>query len=299
MIAARAMSPRAALWLTAVANGAGPFLFGVAVATTIGHEVVAEAAITVPVIAAALVAAVAWNLLTWGLGIPSSSSHTLVGGMIGAAVAAQGGDAILLRGLTKVLIALFVSPPLGLLAGYLVVKFVLTIGRHFSPKVNNAFRRAQWLTALALALSHGTNDAQKTMGIITMSLVATGVLTTFAVPTWVIAISATAIAGGTIFGGWSLIKTLGKGFYKVRPVHGFGAQVASAAVILGAALLGGPVSTTQVVSSAIMGAGSAERVSKVRWGLAGQIARAWLLTIPVSALIGGLVYRFVFGQITW
>jgi PiT family inorganic phosphate transporter len=290
IIASRAMGPRSALILTAVAEGAGPFLFGVAVATTIGHEVVIEQAISVPVIVSALAAAVGWNLLTWQIGIPSSSSHTLIGGLIGAAVAAQGFDSILLRGLIKVLAALFISPPLGFLAGLFVVKMILFVGRGFSPRVNQAFRKGQWLTALALALSHGTNDAQKTMGIITMGLLATGFISSFAVPAWVVAISAAAIALGTLFGGWSLIKTLGGGFFKVRPVHGFGAQVASAGVILGAALLGGPVSTTQVVSSAIMGAGSAERLSKVRWGLAGQIAWAWILTIPISALISTGIY---------
>ncbi|MEM4725050.1 MAG: inorganic phosphate transporter [Candidatus Hadarchaeum sp.] len=297
MIASQSMGPRTALWLTAICNGAGPFLFGVAVATTIGHEVVAEQAITVAVIASALVAAVVWNVFTWQVGIPSSSSHALIGGIIGAAVTAQGFKAILLGGLLKVVIALLISPPLGFLAGFLVVKLALLVGHGFSPRINDAFRRGQWLTAVALALSHGTNDAQKTMGIITMSLVATGVLSTFHVPTWVIVISAAAIALGTVFGGWSLIKTLGRGFYKVRPVHGFGTQVASAAVILGAALLGGPVSTTQVVGSAIMGAGSAERLSKVRWGLAGQIVWAWLLTIPASGTLSGLIHWLIADRI--
>jgi len=299
MIASHAMRPRTALWVTAIANAAGPFLFGVAVATTIGHEVVASEAITLPVIGSALLAAVLWNILTWQLGIPSSSSHTLIGGIVGAAVVANGINAILVDGLLKVLIALFVSPPLGLLAGYLIMKLILFIGNNFafSPKVNHWFRRGQWFTAIWLAASHGANDGQKTMGVATMILVAAGAIASFAVPLWVIGLSAVAIAAGTVFGGWSLIRTLGGGFFKIRPVHSFSTQIASASVILGAALLGGPVSTTQVVGSAIMGVGSAERVSKVRWGLTERIVSAWLLTIPISAIIGGLVYRFVVSMV--
>jgi inorganic phosphate transporter, PiT family len=295
MIASKAMRPRTALWLTAIANAAGPFLFGVAVATTIGHEVVADKAVTLPVIGSALVAAVVWNIVTWQLGFPSSSSHALIGGILGAALADAGPSAILLSGLIKVLVALFISPPLGLLAGYLIMKAILVISRslEFSPRINTVLRRGQWFTAIWLALSHGANDGQKTMGIMTMILVATGTLATFAVPLWVVAICAVAIAAGTIFGGWSLIRTLGGGFYKVRPIHSFSAQIASAGVILAAALLGGPVSTTQVVGSAIMGAGSAERINKVRWGLTQRIVTTWLLTIPISALIGALLHRFV------
>lgn len=295
MIASHAMRPRVALWLTAAANAAGPFLFGVAVATTIGHEVVASEAVTLPVIGSALIAAVVWNILTWRLGIPSSSSHTLIGGLVGAAIVAHGIGAILVDGLLKVLLALFISPLLGLAAGYLIMKLLLFVGENmaFSPNINGWFRRGQWVTAIWLAASHGANDGQKTMGIATMILVASGTLATFTVPLWVIAMSSLVIAAGTIFGGWSLIRTLGGGFYKIRPIHSFSTQIASATVILGAALLGGPVSTTQVVGSAIMGVGTAERISKVRWGLTERIVSAWLLTIPISAIIGGLTYRFV------
>jgi PiT family inorganic phosphate transporter len=295
LISSRAMGPRRALLMTALAEVVGPFLFGVAVATTIGHEIVGEAASTPPVILAALVAAISWNIFTWLLGIPSSSSHTLIGGIIGATLADSGMQAIMLSGLEKVLIALFISPLLGFIAGYLIVKLIygLALISGASPRANWWLRNGQTITALTLALSHGTNDAQKTMGIITLGLVATGVLDTFHVPLWVIAASAAAIALGTYTGGWRLIKTLGGKFYTIRPIHGFSAQAASAAVILGAALLGGPVSTTQVVSSAIMGAGGAERISKVRWGVAGEIIAAWLLTIPASALVGALVYMLI------
>jgi PiT family inorganic phosphate transporter len=192
-----------------------------------------------------------------------------------------------------VLIALFLSPVLGLVLGYLVLKAIYFLARGASPRINTLFKRGQWATSLALALSHGTNDAQKTMGIIAMAMVTTGTVTKFQVPWWVITLSASAIALGTLAGGWRLIRTLGGKFYKIRPVHAFGSQLTSASIILGAALLGGPVSTTQVVSSAIMGAGSADRVSKVRWRVARDIAVAWLLTIPVSAVLAAVLYLMV------
>lgn len=291
MISSRAMSPRMALITSALAHLSGPFLFGVAVAKTVGHDVVAENAVTAPVILAALLSAIVWNLITWWLGIPSSSSHALLGGLMGAVGIGFGLQNIQLGGLGKILVALFISPVLGLVVGYIAMKLTLFLARGASPRVGTLFRRLQWFTSLWLALSHGTNDAQKTMGIITMGLVATGHLTRFVVPWWVIALSASAIALGTASGGWRLIRTLGGKFYKIRPIHGFTSQVSSAAVIMGAALLGGPVSTTQVVSSSIMGVGSAERLSKVRWGVAGNIAIAWVVTIPASASMAALFYH--------
>jgi len=287
-IASRAMSPRVALAMTALANLAGPFLFGVAVATTIGNEVVKGEALTVPVALAALLSAIIWNLLTWLLGIPSSSSHALIGGFVGAAMVGYGVDVIRMEGIRKVVIGLFISPILGLMFGWLVMKLVLWVGQGVTPRVNTLFLRGQWVTALTLGLSHGTNDAQKTMGILTMGLVAFGVLDRFVVPTWVIAASATAIALGTALGGWRLIRTMGAGFYKIRPMHAFSSQIAGTGVILGAALLGWPVSTTQVVGSTIVGAGAAERSNKVRWGVAGQIVMAWVLTIPTTIILGAL-----------
>ena len=293
MISSRAMSPRGALIMTAIAEFVGPFLFGVAVATTIGSEVVDPAAITSAVIIAALISAILWNLFTWYFGWPSSTSHALIGGLVGAVTMAVGWSAIELDGLRKVLIALFISPILGLVLGYLVLKLIYFLARGASPRINTFFKRSQLGTSLALALSHGTNDAQKTMGIMAMAMVTTGYTTEFRVPFWVIALSASAIALGTALGGWRLIETLGGKFYKIRPVHAFGSQLTSATIILGAAMLGGPVSTTQVVSSSIMGAGSADRVSKVRWNVARDIAVAWLLTIPVSALLAAAIYMLV------
>ena len=293
VISTRALSPRRALWLAAIANGVGPLIFGVAVATTIGHEVVAEEAVTLSVVYASLLAAIAWNVVTLLVGIPSSTSHALIGGIVGAVWAGFGFDSILMGGVTKILLALFLSPILGMITGYYIVRLSYFLARGATPHVNIWFKRGQLLTATTLALSHGTNDAQKTMGIIALGLVATGTINTFSIPTWVILASAVAMGAGTLFGGWSLIRTLGGRFYRVRPVHGFGAQTASSAVILGAALLGGPVSTTHVVSSAIVGAGTADRLSKVRWGVFNNIVLSWLLTIPAAAAMGALLYLLI------
>jgi PiT family inorganic phosphate transporter len=293
MISSRALSPQRALGMTAVAEFSGPFLFGVAVATTIGSEVVDPAAVSSAVIIAALSSAITWNLITWYFGWPSSTSHALIGGLIGSVAVAEGFGTIHLAGLEKVLIALFLSPVLGMVFGYLVLKVIYFLARGATPSINTLFKRGQWGTSVALALSHGTNDAQKTMGIIAMAMVTTGFAAEFHVPWWVIALSASAIALGTLAGGWRLIRTLGGKFYKIRPVHAFASQLTSAGIILGAAMLGGPVSTTQVVSSSIMGVGSADRVSKVRWTVARDIAVAWVLTIPVAALLAAGLYLLI------
>jgi len=298
MISSRALSPRVALSMTAAAEFLGPFIFGVAVANTIGHEVVIAEAISIQVLLAAIISAILWNLLTWYLGFPSSSSHAMIGGFIGAVVMGASWQAIKFAGLLKILIALFTSPIIGFIFGFIILRIIFLLAWDATPRINSWFKRSQIVTALALALSHGANDAQKTMGIITLALVIGGYLKVFAVPTWVILLCAGMIALGTAVGGWKLIRTLGGKFYKIRPVHGLAAQLTSAAVILGASLVGGPVSTTQVVSSGIMGVGAAERMNKVRWGVAQEIATAWLLTIPATALVGAGIYwvimRFVF-----
>ena len=290
MISSRALSPRAALTMTAIAEFSGPLIFGVAVANTIGHEVVDAGAISTQVLLAALLSAILWNLLTWSLGFPSSSSHALIGGFVGAVVVGAGWHALQIRGLEKILIALFTSPIIGFLFGFIILRLIFLLSWNASPRINKYFRRFQVVTSLALALSHGANDAQKTMGIITLALVTGGVLKEFAVPLWVILLCGTMIGLGTSLGGWKLIRTLGRKFYKIRPVHGFAAQLTSAVVILTASLVGGPVSTTQVVSSAIMGVGAADRMNKVRWGVAQEIATAWLLTIPATALVAAGIY---------
>ena len=292
-IASQAISPRKALTLSALTNFIGPFLFGVAVATTIGSEVVSEEAMTVPVAMAALISAIIWNMVTWWLGIPSSSSHALIGGFIGASIAGYGIYSINLNGLLVVLIGLFISPLIGLIMGWFMMRLILFVGRIFTPRVNIFFRRAQWITVTMLGLSHGSNDAQKTMGVMAMGLLAFGVIHTFYVPSWVIFTSASAIALGTALGGWRLIRTMGAGFYRIRPVHAFTSQVASASVILGSALLGAPVSTTQVISSSIVGTGAAQRAHMVRWEVARNIFSAWMLTIPITGLLGAAVYWFL------
>lgn len=285
MISSRAIQPRIALAMTAVAEFSGPFIFGVAVANTIGSEIVDSNFLSIGTIIAALLSAILWNLLTWKLGIPSSSSHALIGGLIGAVAAGAGFQAIKMAGVTKVLVVLFTSPIIGLIAGMIIANIIFLLAWKATPKVNTIFKRLQIITSLGLALSHGTNDAQKTMGIITLGLLITGQISSFEVPFWVIIICAAAIAIGTSVGGWQLIRTLGAKFYKIRPVHGFASQATSAAVILTASLIGGPVSTTQVVSTAIMGVGAAERVSMVHWSVAGEILIAWIVTIPSTALV--------------
>lgn len=290
VISSRAMSPRAALTLAALAEFAGPFLFGVAVATTVGAELLDPAAMQVSIVIAALVAAVFWNLLTWYLGIPSSSSHALLGGLLGAALVGAGAQVVRTPGLVKILLALLLSPIAGLLVGFLVMRFTRWLVRDAPPRINTAFRVGQIATLLGLGLSHGTNDAQKTMGVITLGMVASGLLDEFVVPLWVIAVSASAIALGAYSGGWRLIRTLGARMYRIRPINGFTSQVTGAGVILGAALLGGPVSTTQVMSSSIVGVGAGERINKVRWNVLGDMVLAWILTIPVTAGLAAAAY---------
>jgi PiT family inorganic phosphate transporter len=285
-IASRAMSPRRALVFTAVSQFIGPFLFGVAVATTVGKGLVEPHAVTVPVVLAGVLAAIVWNRITWWFALPSSSSHALVGGLMGAVILSGGFTAIHFDGLIKVLLALFLAPPLGFIAGFMILRWTFYVARDSSPRINFMFRYGQMLTCIGLGLSHGTNDSQKTMGIITLGLVSAGVIPNFEVPLWVIAVSAAAISLGTVLGGWRLIRTVGGRMYTVRAVHGFTAHIASTIVILGAALLGGPVSTTQVISSTIMGAGAAERISKVRWGVAQEMVVAWGLTIPAAMIVG-------------
>ena len=293
MISSRAIRPRLALTMTAVAEFSGPFIFGVAVATTIGDEIVASEMLNIEVLIAALISAIAWNILTWLLGIPSSSSHALIGGIIGAVFVGAGIEAIKMAGVVKVLIVLFVSPVIGLVAGFIIANLVFLLSWKATPKVNTLFKRLQIITSLGLALSHGTNDAQKSMGIITLALLISGQISSFSVPNRVILICASAIAVGTSVGGWQLIRTLGSKFYKIRPVHGFASQATSAAVILTASLIGGPVSTTQVVSTAIMGVGAADRLNKVRWGVAGEILSAWLFTIPSTAVLAAGIYWII------
>jgi len=288
-ISSRALRPRVALWLAALAVFLGPFLFGVAVARTVGADLLVPSALGPNVVVAALAAAILWNLATWYWGIPSSSSHALVGGLVGAAALVSGWGVIQAAGLTKVLLALFISPPIGLVGGFVLLRLALWLLRGAAPSVNRHLRRGQVLTLIALGLSHGTNDGQKTIAVLTLGLVTAGVLPGFEVPLWVMAASGLSMALGTSLGGWRLIRTLGMRLFRIRPVHGFVSQVAGAGVILLAAVFGGPVSTTQVMSSAIMGAGAGQRMSQVRWLVLREMGIAWALTIPATALLSGLI----------
>ncbi|MCX8117302.1 MAG: inorganic phosphate transporter [Desulfobacterota bacterium] len=300
IIATGAMPPKRALGLAAVAHFVGPFLLGTAVAQTIGKGLVDLSAfdpkqvdLSIALVIAALTGAIAWNLLTWAWGLPSSSSHALVGGMIGAVWIAYGPDKILWKGLLYVVSVLILSPVLGLVFGTLVLKITFHLAREAPPGIAHLFNRAQILSSLALSLSHGANDAQKSMGIIAMSLFILGLLPDFRVPFWVVASCAAAIALGTASGGWRIIKTLGSKIYRLRSVHAFCAQTSSALVIFGAALVGGPVSTTHVVASSIMGVGAGQRLSAVRWGVAKNILLAWVITIPASALMAALTFSLI------
>ncbi|MCC6300178.1 MAG: inorganic phosphate transporter [Anaerolineales bacterium] len=290
MISSRAFAPRTALTIAALAEFTGPFLFGVGVARTIGAETVESGALTLTVIIAALLGAIVWNAVNGFFGIPGSSSHTLIGGMVGAAVAAAGWEAIKLKGLTIVLLALFAYPIIGFAVGFAFTRLVYYLVQNATPRINDFFKRSQLATAIILGLSHGTNDAQKSMGIIVLSLVICGALPEFQVPLWVVIASAASIALGTSLGGWRLIRTLGGKFYKIRPIHSFATQMSSGIVILSASFFGAPVSTSHVVSSAIIGVGASERFSKVRWSVAGDILTAWLITIPASAAFAAGFY---------
>ena len=245
------------------------------------------------IVAAALLGAIAWNLLTWRLGIPSSSSHALIGGLIGAVIAASGTGALNGQGIIdKVLFPLVASPILGIGIGFALMVVLLNVFQRAHPKtINDRFRRLQVVSAAYMAFSHGSNDAQKTMGIITLALVAGGVLAEPTVPLWVIIAAASAISLGTAAGGWRIIKTMGQRVVKLDPVHGFAAETTAATIILGASHFGMPVSTTHVISSAIMGVGSSDRFSAVRWGVAGTIVVAWILTIPASGAVAWLSWE--------
>jgi len=293
MIASRAFHPGTALGLTAIAEFLGPFLFGVTVAKTIGSDIVDSHILTLNALAACLLGAVIWNLITWFFGIPSSSSHALIGGLVGAVFVSGGLGAIKVQGLYKVLIALFTSPFIGFVVGFIVLRIIYFLVQNATPRINELFSRGQFFTAVGLAFSHGTNDAQKTMGVITLGLIIAGQLSEFKVPFWVIFLSASTMALGTALGGWRLIRTLGGKFYKIRPVHSFATQMTSAIVILTASLVGLPVSTTQVVSSAIIGVGASERFGKVRWGVVTDILTAWIITIPASALFSAGIYWLI------
>jgi inorganic phosphate transporter, PiT family len=293
MISSRALSARSARLMTAVAEFLGPLVVGIAVARTIGNVVANPASLSTHVILAAILAAILWNLFTSFLGLPSSSSHGLVGGLVGAVVLAAGTHAIQVAALIKILLSLFLSPVIGFVIGFIVLKLIMVLSWEATPGINMLFKRGQILTVIALGLSHSSNDAPKTMGVITLALMTEKYISSFAVPTWVILISALAISAGTAVGRKRLVRTVGGRFYKIGPIDAFCSQLSSAVVIVTSSLLGGPVSATHVLSSSIMGVGAAERPNKVRWNLVQDIATAWLLTIPLTALLAAGLYRLI------
>jgi inorganic phosphate transporter, PiT family len=291
-ISTRAMSPRIAVGYAAVLNFAGAFI-SLEVAATVAKDVVDPEAITTTIVFAGLVGAIAWNLITWYYGLPSSSSHALIGGVVGSAFVAVGADAVFGEGiLGKVLVPAVIAPVLAFVAGAIAITVCYWIVGSLRPgPVTRGFRLGQVASGGLLALAHGTNDAQKTMGVIVLALIASGELGADAdVPTWVVVAAATAIALGTYMGGWRIIKTMGTRIIKMDAAQGFSAQGAGAAVILTSSHFGFPLSTTQVISGGVMGAGAGKRLSAVRWGVAGNIVTAWILTLPAAAAIGGLTY---------
>jgi PiT family inorganic phosphate transporter len=294
-ISTRALAPRVAVAMAAGLNFVGAFL-SLEVASTVAKGIVDPGFVTPSIVFAGLIGAIAWNLATWYFGLPSSSSHALIGGVVGATLAAAGSKAVLGSGIVeKVIVPALVAPVLAFTAaGISILLSYRVVGRQAPGTVSRGFRLGQIVSGSLLSLSHGTNDAQKTMGILFLALVANGNLAPTAdVPVWVIVTAASAIAAGTYVGGWRIIRTMGTRIIKMDPAQGFAAQAAGATVILAASHVGFPLSTTHVISGGIMGAGAAKRVSAVRWGVAGNIVGAWVLTLPAAAAVGALTYLVV------
>jgi PiT family inorganic phosphate transporter len=297
VVSTRVLSPRVAVIWAAFFNFVAAFTFGTAVANTIGKGMIDLKHVNLYVILAGLIGAIVWNLLTWLLGLPVSSSHALIGGYAGAAIAKAGWGAIIIGGWSKTLLFIFLSPLIGLVLGAGLMIAVYWIFRNAAPfQIDKHFRKLQLLSAAAYSFGHGTNDAQKTMGIIASVLYTAGILQRFFIPFWVVLMAHTAIGLGTLAGGWRIVKTMGMKITKLRPVGGFCAETAAALSILGAALAGIPVSTTHTIAGGIMGVGSVQRFTAVHWGVARTIIWAWVLTIPISggfaAFCFWLIHRF-------
>jgi inorganic phosphate transporter, PiT family len=299
VITSNALSPEKALGIAAVGNFIGAYFLGTAVAETLGKGIVDPSLLdkdirSVLVIAAALIGAIVWNIITWRFGIPSSSSHALIGGLAGAFLVGLGYAAIHWVVVWRIVLVMIASPLVGFIVTFAVTNATFLFARWFTPKANRSFKRLQIFSLAAQSLSHGTNDAQKIMGIVTLALIILGLQTSsagsFVIPAWVIIICALSISAGTMTGGWRIIKKLGTGLYKVRPVHAFASQVASSVIIYITAALGYPISTTQVISSSVMGAGAASRFKMVRWQVANDMMIAWLVTIPASALVAAITF---------
>jgi inorganic phosphate transporter, PiT family len=294
VVSTRVLTPRVAVIWAAFFNFVAAFGFGTNVAKTLGSGMIVLDAVTEYVILAGLIGAIAWDLITWYFGLPTSSSHALIGGYAGAAIAKAGLSAIIVSGWYKTLSFIVLAPVIGLTLGFFFMVIVLWTFRRFTPSsIEKYFGKLQLVSAGLYSLGHGTNDAQKTMGIIAGVLYTSGYLAKFTIPFWVVLICHAAIALGTMAGGWRIVKTMGQKITKLRPVGGFCAETAGAVTLLGTAMAGIPVSTTHTITGAIMGVGATRRLSSVRWGVANRIVWAWVLTIPISGLISALSYYFL------
>ena len=290
-VSTRALSVKSAIFMAAFLNFAGAMV-STKVASTIGKGIVDANQITQLVVFAGVLGAIIWNLLTWYYGLPSSSSHAIIGGIMGAVIAHSGFATLHWQGLKKIVLALIFSPIIGVAMGFIFMVIMMWLFRNSNPgPLNKGFRRLQVLSAAFMAFSHGTADAQKSMGVITMALLAYGLIPAFDVPTWVKVSCAVAMGLGTAAGGWRIIKTIGKDFVKLQPVHGFCVETAAAGVILGASSIGMPVSTTHVITSTILGVGVSKRLTAVNWNVAKRIVWAWVLTIPAAALMAFMTYQ--------
>jgi len=295
VVSTKVLSPFSAVVLASVFNFVAFAVFPLKVATTMGKGIINPDVINLTVIAAALVAAITWNLLTWWWGLPSSSSHTLVGGLVGAAVSSSGISSVIFAGLIKIIAFILIAPVLGTIISFIISTVVVYLVRNRSPfGVDKHFRRLQLLSASAFSLGHGGNDAQKSMGIIWVALIVSGLATkNDKIATWIVLSCQAAIALGTLFGGWRIVKTMGQKITKLKPFEGFCAETAGALTLFGATHFGIPVSTTHTITGAIIGVGARKGISSVKWGVTTKIFWAWILTIPVSAIIGGLMYYFL------
>jgi inorganic phosphate transporter, PiT family len=294
VVGTRILKPLHAVTLAAAANFVGPFIFGVAVATTVGKGIINPDFVTLNIIIGALAGAIVWDIITWLLGLPTSSSHALIGGIIGAGIAGAGTNAILFGGLEKVVTGILVSPIAGFAAAFTMGLVIMMVFARSKPHaVNSAFGKLQLVSATYFSLTHGANDGQKTMGIIALILLTQGVITQFSIPYYVIIMAALAISLGTFFGGWRIVKTMAVKITHLRPYQGFAAETSAASILAVLAWLGIPASTTHAISGSIMGVGAVRRMSAVRWGIGKRIVWAWIITIPASAAVAFVIMLFI------
>ncbi len=295
VIASRAMRPRVALYLVAFAEFIAPFFFGAAVTRALTTGLVNTSAISLDTVVVAVAAAVAWNFFCWWRGIPSSSTHALIGGLLGATLILDGPQAILAKGVLFVVLPLIVAPIVGFAAGFLLMLLLLWVFSSATPRINGAFREVQVVTAMLLGMSNSSNDAHKSMAIIVLGLVLAGQLSTFQIPPWVMASCAGALAIGASLGDWRQIRNLGGKIYRIRPLNALASQLTSSVVVLTASVFGMPVSTSHIITTALMGSGAAERINKVRWNVAGEMVTTWVITIPATMAVSMLILLAITG----